>query len=365
MSTANKLTYLNGTKQELKQKINNLGGDITDNTTFRQYADKLQTIYDNAPKTDFEEGSNITLSNCLKGKLDYEDDIVGYGDTSQKSYEGYNIFNLTDYTNLVTIPNVSEATITKTKDSIKIVTTNTSGLAGFYSTQTNANGWAAYVDNFNASNTYYLSYDIVATTNCQVKNGFEVAQHTDNLVANQKIRVTTSTSSGGSFICYSSSATTITITNIVISTNSSKTSYEPYVGGTASPNPSYPQEIEVVTGEQEVTVRGTNLINGWQQGFWGTQDGIYNGTRTDYICTQKILVKPNTTYTYSHNEIGIGSLFVMEYANNDAFLTYTLQVNVNQIQFTTSKNTYYIGIDFSKGRGQAINVAEMTDGMVI
>lgn len=69
---SDKLTYLNDTKTLLKQKINNLGGDITDSTTFRQYADKLQTIYDNAPKTDYEEGSNITLENCLKGKIDFD-----------------------------------------------------------------------------------------------------------------------------------------------------------------------------------------------------------------------------------------------------------------------------------------------------
>lgn len=88
MSTANKLTYLNDTKGLLKQKINNLGGDITDQTTFRQYADKLQTIYDNAPKTSYAEGSNITLSNTLKGKLDFEDEDgkkkIGYGQTSQE-----------------------------------------------------------------------------------------------------------------------------------------------------------------------------------------------------------------------------------------------------------------------------------------
>lgn len=83
-TTSQKLTYLNDTKGLLKQKINNLGGDITDETTFRQYADKLQNVYDILPKTDYEEGSNITLSNTLKGKLDFENGIVGYGQTSQE-----------------------------------------------------------------------------------------------------------------------------------------------------------------------------------------------------------------------------------------------------------------------------------------
>lgn len=40
----------------------------------------------------------------------------------------------------------------------------------------------------------------------------------------------------------------------MIEAGQSKTSYEPYVGGTASPNPDYPQDIQVVTGTQTVTV---------------------------------------------------------------------------------------------------------------
>ena len=40
---------------------------------------------------------------------------------------------------------------------------------------------------------------------------------------------------------------------------STVTTFEPYVGGTPAPNPDYPQEIHVVTGEQTVTVsNGTN-----------------------------------------------------------------------------------------------------------
>lgn len=37
--------------------------------------------------------------------------------------------------------------------------------------------------------------------------------------------------------------------------------YEPYVGGIPAPNPDYPQPIQVVTGEQTVTVTGKNLFD--------------------------------------------------------------------------------------------------------
>ena len=74
---AEKLTYLDGTKQALKESINNIGGDITSETTFREYAQELDNIYDNLPKTT-GESSSLSL-NTLKGKMN----ITPKGDTSQ------------------------------------------------------------------------------------------------------------------------------------------------------------------------------------------------------------------------------------------------------------------------------------------
>ena len=45
---------------------------------------------------------------------------------------------------------------------------------------------------------------------------------------------------------------------IQIEKGSTATSYEPYTGGIPSPNPSYPQEVEVVTGNVEVTISNEN-----------------------------------------------------------------------------------------------------------
>lgn len=42
--------------------------------------------------------------------------------------------------------------------------------------------------------------------------------------------------------------------SIQLEEGSTATSYEPYTGGIPSPNPSYPQEVEVVTGNVEVTI---------------------------------------------------------------------------------------------------------------
>lgn len=58
---------------------------------------------------------------------------------------------------------------------------------------------------------------------------------------------------------------TLSLNNVkfypIMSSTSGQTvdNWEPYVGGTASPNPDYPQDIDVVTGEQTVKVTGKNL----------------------------------------------------------------------------------------------------------
>lgn len=71
--------------------LNNLGATIPQDKTIENIKSCLDEIYDNLPKTEYQEGSSITLENTLKGKLDFEDGIVGIGDISQKSYQGYNL----------------------------------------------------------------------------------------------------------------------------------------------------------------------------------------------------------------------------------------------------------------------------------
>ena len=78
-TTSQKLEYLNGTKNSLKTAINNLGGAIDSNTTFRNYATQLDTIYSNLPKVS-GTGTSVTLSPTLKGRLG---SVIG-GNTSQK-----------------------------------------------------------------------------------------------------------------------------------------------------------------------------------------------------------------------------------------------------------------------------------------
>lgn len=41
-----KLNYINETKSLIKDKLNDLGSEITNQTTFRDYADKIEDLYE-------------------------------------------------------------------------------------------------------------------------------------------------------------------------------------------------------------------------------------------------------------------------------------------------------------------------------
>ena len=69
MPISEKLTYLNNTKQQIKENLNKFGSNITENDTFRSYSNVINDIYDKLPKVS-GNGSNFSLENAQNGKLD-------------------------------------------------------------------------------------------------------------------------------------------------------------------------------------------------------------------------------------------------------------------------------------------------------
>lgn len=76
---------------------------------------------------------------------------------------------------------------------------------------------------------------------------------------------------------------TAVIKNLQIEKGSTATSFEPYVGGTASPNPDYPQDIQVVTGTQTVTISDGNGTSASYDVHLGSTELCKIGTYQDYI----------------------------------------------------------------------------------
>ena len=78
MEYIEKTDYLKESKEILKDALIDLGANIDSNTPFRQYINSIDDIYNDFPKVT-EEGSNITLENTRKGKMQ----IQPMGNTTQ------------------------------------------------------------------------------------------------------------------------------------------------------------------------------------------------------------------------------------------------------------------------------------------
>lgn len=135
---------------------------------------------------------------------------------------------------------------------------------------------------------------------------------------------------------------------------SAATTYEPYVGGTASPNPDYPQNIDVVTGEQTVTISdGTNSENftidlgNTELCKIGTyQDYIYKSGDDWYIhkacgkVTYDGNASENWVYNNSFSRVHIGLADNMRtYASN----AYCTHLAIGDTATASSDNVFNIG----------------------
>ena len=101
MSVSEKITSIENHISEAYTSLANMGADLTNvDKNIENISSKIDEIYNNAPKTSYVEGSNISISNSLKGKVSYEDNKVVKGNTSQNTTNGYQLWGgfTEDYT---------------------------------------------------------------------------------------------------------------------------------------------------------------------------------------------------------------------------------------------------------------------------
>ena len=129
---------------------------------------------------------------------------------------------------------------------------------------------------------------------------------------------------------------------MIIKSTDTETPYEPYVGGIPSPNPNYPQDIEVVTGDNEITITGRNLTNQVTRNSTVSSTGyISTSASTQYLGVEtKIEVQPNTTYHITFEDYTDGALWIGEWDKNENFISRT--GFSTERTFTTGSNTKYI-----------------------
>lgn len=261
-----KLNYLKATKRFIGNQIKNLGGNITTSTPFRDYVGELANLYGRIPKTTFSSGTSINLGTTLKGKLDYdlEDDkyIMGLGNTSQESTTGKNLlkpYNTTATTHGIT-KSFDEATQTYTFNG----TCNQDNTT-FLLTDTNI----TFVNNQTKVIAYWVNGSVTNYCTLRFLNDTygrsAILSILDLSSSNTKLSATTTSDfdcpNGRATIRFDNGSVANNLKVKIMVTNSTNEDFEPYTYG-ASPNPNYPQPISVVTGTQEVVVRGKNLFNG-------------------------------------------------------------------------------------------------------
>ena len=99
---------------------------------------------------------------------------------------------------------------------------------------------------------------------------------------------------------YTGTPTTVDFTNLILTIDESDMRYEPYVGGIPSPNPDYPQDVNVVTGTQTVTLTGGTVSEDYTVDL-GSIELCKIGDNQDYI------YKSNGNW-YKHAEVEKGML---------------------------------------------------------
>lgn len=218
-----------------------------------------------------EPSADIELD-TVEGKII---SVEAYGDTHQQTYSGKNLFNYQDLDNLAfgTLPGSTD-----------VVILTSSSYRGYY-------------HNVTPGQTYTLSRASTSVPN-RFRIGFTATQPEPNVVVYDETGTTSGFINGDdyksrsftvpsnmNYVCLYLSNSSQDITEsmqIQLELGGSATSYEPYDGGISSPSPSRPEDIQVVTGEQTITISdGTNskdfTVN------LGSTELAKIGTYQDYI----------------------------------------------------------------------------------
>ena len=287
--------------------------------------EKIDAMYQAWPKAT-AEGETPTLDNTANATMS----IDLKGNTSQFTTTGKNILNMEDSTREYT-GNISMSTANHTSIIF-------SGKAG-----------ATYYSSNNLSFTLPAGTYTISSTNNNYKFYFWFRDSSDNTISNIHINNNTQTFTQAvettKLVVGIEGLTVDTTynvtTNIQLEAGSTATAYEEYTGGQASPNPDYPQDVQVVTGDNTINICGKNLFNGtFELGGIDINNGN-NDSASDRVRTKEYIpVQPNTEYTIS----GIkASRFAIFYDSNKGYLGYSLvDSQATSGTITTLTNTAYI-----------------------
>ena len=219
----------------------------------------------------YATGTNITLTDVVRG---IEELQFVYGDTFQQTYSGENLYNVED-----TQQTSAEVSV----DSDGWITMQYDNSAGssvkyllYYSKPLQLEADTDYaivteIKSIKSSADNLTVYDSAAQTqfnNSQTYNysgSGAVSPGTNVSIGHTKADMSSATIGLRTFLKISAGVNQTVTFRISVLANTSVTPetfvYQPYTGGIPSPNPDYPQPIQVVTGEQTISIHGKNLFD--------------------------------------------------------------------------------------------------------
>ena len=361
MSTANKLTYLNTTKGKIKDSINLTGANIGSSDTFRSYSAKLRdglvdvindggkTLYNNFPKAT-GTGSDITLNNTYQALIR----LNLKGNIYQKQLTGKNVIP----NNLTSGSQNGITWVVNSDGSIKLSGTATARVEPylFYNYD---NPFTIKAGTYR--NTSSKMIIIYAAGYSVINSGETITFSSDKRATEIYFRIENNTTVDETYYPQ------------MILSSITDTSYEQYCGGTPSPNPSYPQNIEVVTGYNEVDVVGKNLFN--KNNFpvlQGTVPEVNGAELTEAVKnrTTYIPCRPNTTYTIQRRNDGDTNRFGVAYTKTLPVLNVLCYGGIRNndatsISITTGSEAKYLVLFFYRTDETTLTYQQVVDSIQI
>ena len=253
MSIASRIESINEHLEDAYNSLENIGVDLTNvNKNIENLSMQIESVYDDLPKVT-GNGTTINLNSTKKGKIE----LTLKGNTEQYTTTGKNILaprnGITTTLNGMTFiydANTQEVTLNGTCTQDNTVFGFTTGEYNITSDTTlSAHYIGGTITTYGiarlATSTYGKFLTLNLTTLSTSTPVISDTASSSFTTPNSIIRVDNGTVANN-------------FKFKLMLANSTDTSYEPYTGGIASPNPDYPQDIQVVTGENQINIIGKN-----------------------------------------------------------------------------------------------------------
>ena len=302
-----------------------------------------------------EEGTSFNLEGTIEAPMQIE----LKGNTSQVQLSGKNL-----YIPIVWTKTHNQVSYTFYNDG-SILVNGTANGASFSMYTSEATSYMQYLD----AGTYTLSG---GSNKVQLK----ILDESGNAITNTTSSSTTATFTLNSRIkiwLRCEVANTIQVNNEIIKPmielGSTATPYEQYCGGTPSPNPSYPQDIHNVSGDNDIVVCGKNLFdkdnaNKVNDAYISASGKISTASNNKIIY---IPCKPNTTYTIT--KILSQRYRVATYSSvpqlNSETSNYAGEYSDTSITITSGANDTYLAVWYYNGGLDTLTEQQILDSIQI